>query len=140
MASKDVLLDTNGWIALLNTRDSLHGHAREVWRDLGRQTYRAVVTDWIIAEMGNGLARTTSRNEVRGAIERVFASPFAVVEFVDQRLLFEACELYQRRADKDWGLVDCASFLVMQRHGIELAFTNDHHFQQAGFRCLLRTN
>jgi predicted nucleic acid-binding protein len=41
------------------------------------------------------------------------------------------------REDKDWGLVDCASFAVMQDLGITEAFTDDRHFQQAGFRRLL---
>lgn len=31
----------------------------------------------------------------------------------------------------------CASFLVMEDNGISQAFTNDRHFEQAGFRNLL---
>jgi len=33
--------------------------------------------------------------------------------------------------------VDFASFIVMQERGITEAFTSDHDFEQAGFRCLL---
>ncbi len=40
--------------------------------------------------------------------------------------------------DKEWGLVDCVSFVVMREHGIEAALTTDRHFIQAGFRALLR--
>jgi hypothetical protein len=41
--SREVFLDTNGWFALLNSADALHA-------DAGR------LTDWVIAESGNGLA------------------------------------------------------------------------------------
>ena len=45
--------------------------------------------------------------------------------------------MFDRAGDKRWGLVDCASFVVMTGRGVTEAFTNDHHFEQAGFRCLL---
>jgi hypothetical protein len=45
--------------------------------------------------------------------------------------------MYASRPDKTWGLVDCASFVVMQDEGITEAFTNDRHFEQAGFTTLL---
>ena len=48
-----------------------------------------------------------------------------------------ALKLYAERADKAWGLVDCASFIVMSEQRISEAFTTDRHFEQAGFRCLL---
>ena len=48
--------------------------------------------------------------------------------------------MYEARADKTWGLVDCASFIVMADAGIQEAFTSDHHFEQAGFRRLLSIN
>ena len=46
--------------------------------------------------------------------------------------------LYRSRADKDWPLTDCISFNLMEEHGLTEAFTEDHHFEQAGFVALLR--
>jgi len=54
-----------------------------------------------------------------------------------KRAVDRALDLFTRRSDKTWGLIDCASFLVMQDQGISRAFTNDRHFEQAGFRNLL---
>jgi hypothetical protein len=51
-----------------------------------------------------------------------------------------ALDYFARYADKSWGLVDCASFVVMQQRGITEAFTSDRHFEQAGFACLLPGN
>lgn len=57
--------------------------------------------------------------------------------FVTPALMERALLLYSDRPDKAWGLVDCASFIVMKDEGITDAFTIDRHFEQAGFTCLL---
>lgn len=50
------------------------------------------------------------------------------------RHLFEhALDLYERRADKEYSLVDCTSMHLMLRREITHVFTNDHHFRQEGF-------
>jgi predicted nucleic acid-binding protein len=67
----------------------------------------------------------------------VIASPRCRVIFITEPLLRRALALFENRADKKWGLVDCASFIVMQDEKITEAFTNDRHFEQAGFKNLL---
>jgi predicted nucleic acid-binding protein len=47
-------------------------------------------------------------------------------------------ELFERRPDKEWSLTDCLSFRVMTERGLNEALTGDRHFEQAGFRALLR--
>ena len=44
-----------------------------------------------------------------------------------------ALDFYSSRMDQDWGLTDCASFLIMQERNIHQALAADHHFAQAGF-------
>ncbi len=96
-----------------------------------------MLTDWIIAETGNGLARTTARENFALAARRVLTSRNAQVLPVTAGLLTRALALYSERPDKTWGLVDCASFVVMADAGITEVFTTDRHFEQAGFKCLL---
>ena len=38
---------------------------------------------------------------------------------------------------KEWGLTDCASFVIMEENAITHALTTDHHFEQAGFVALM---
>ena len=39
--------------------------------------------------------------------------------------------------DKECGLTDCVSFVVMQERNLTQALTTDRHFGQAGFADLL---
>lgn len=47
-------------------------------------------------------------------------------------------DLYSRRPDRDYSLVDCISMNVMRDEGITDILTNDHHFAQEGFHILVR--
>jgi predicted nucleic acid-binding protein len=118
-----VFLDTNGWLALLNASDSLHSAASFAWAGLLDRGGRVVLTDWIVAETGNGLARSGARSRFAAAVELIRSSPRADLVHVSQALCDRALELYTRTLDKAWGLIDCASFLVMEDQGISQAFT-----------------
>lgn len=52
-------------------------------------------------------------------------------------LIDRAKNLYAARRDKEWGLTDCISFVLMSELGIHEAFTLDPHFIQAGFHRLI---
>jgi hypothetical protein len=55
------------------------------------------------------------------------------------RAIFDAgFDLYSQRPDKDWSLTDCISFVVMNRLRLTEALTADRHFEQAGFKVLLK--
>jgi predicted nucleic acid-binding protein len=52
----------------------------------------------------------------------------------------DALRKYRDFGDKEWGLVDCSSFQIMEKEQIREALTDDKHFQQAGFIPLLKEN
>lgn len=57
---------------------------------------------------------------------------------VSEELYKRAFELYRERPDKEWGVTDRISFVVMRGRGIQAALTTDEHFEQAGSQTLLR--
>jgi uncharacterized protein len=136
MASS-VFLDTNGWLTLLNSDESRHVEADGVWRELIGRGSRVVLTDWIIAETGNGSARSREKRKYLEAVQATINHPRVELIVVDEQLLRRSLELFAQHHDRFWGLVDCASFIVMRDRGITEAFTSDRHFEQAGFTCLL---
>jgi hypothetical protein len=137
MPAKIIFLETGGWLALLNEDDSLHARAVALWREMVGENCSVVLTDWIVVETGNGLARTRARRGFPGAVRQLRQSPRARIVSVTAVLMERALELYEERPDKTWGLVDCASLIVMADEGISEAFMTDRHCEQAGFTCLL---
>jgi predicted nucleic acid-binding protein len=137
--ANNVFLDTNGWLALLNSGDSKHHEADQLWRGLISRGVEVVLTDWIIAETGNGSARSRRRSRFSESAQATLVDPRVNLVIVHQDLLNRSLELFGQYADKSWGLVDCASFIVMRDRSISDAFTSDSHFEQAGFKRLLST-
>jgi predicted nucleic acid-binding protein len=88
-------------------------------------------------EVGNSLARRRYR-QGGVALRSLTTDASAVIEPITTKLFHRALDLYEARMDKEWGLVDCLSFLVMSDRGLTEALTSDEHFEQAGFIALLR--
>jgi predicted nucleic acid-binding protein len=57
---------------------------------------------------------------------------------VSEQLCARAFQFFRVRPDKEWGMPDCLSFIVMLDRGLAEALTTDEHCQQAGFHALLR--
>ncbi len=136
---RPVFVDTAYWIALLNPHDDLHEPARRVSASL--QAVRLVTSEAILVEWLNDFARRGRllRAAAAALVERLRLDP--AVEVVPQTSadFEEALRLYAERADQSWSHTDCSSFSIMRRQGITEALTYDRHFEQAGFKALLRS-
>src|SRR5437899_2464040 len=95
-----------------------------------------VVTDAVLLEVGNTLARS-HKQEAVAAIEQLLTSDDVQVIHLTPDLFQRAFTMYKTFQDKAWSLVDCVSFVVMQDAGITDALTTDQHFVQAGFQALM---
>jgi uncharacterized protein len=130
-------LDTAYVEAGVNARDQWHAAAARWERYLAVQRRRLLTTEYVLVEIANGLAAPRHRSRAVDLIRRLIASPNVEIVPASADLFRAALELYENRPDKDWGLTDCASFVVMADRGLTDAFTIDDHFRQAGFRPLL---
>lgn len=136
MSEEPVFLDTVGLVALLNADDWLHDEASTLFEEFGLTHRPVVTTNLVLAELGNGLARTVARATAGAFVREILHEPSARVLFVNPPLFQKGLDRYLRHEDKHWGLVDCISFEVMAEEGIREVFSADHHFAQAGFTCL----
>lgn len=132
-----VFIDTAGWLALINESDSLHKKAKEVEKSLKANKCLWVTTDFILIEVADALCAVSQRSKTAKFLQNIRKLKSVFVVALEQELLQQGLELYQSRLDKDWGLTDCISFVVMQHRGITEAFTSDKHFEQAGFTRLM---
>lgn len=131
------LADTVALIALVNTRDSLHEKAREVFSNLRRRNYSFVTTEFVLLEFANALSAPDFRVKAAIFIEGLRRSDDVEIVPASSELFRLGFELYKSRTDKEWSIVDCTSFIVMEEMEISEAFTEDHHFEQAGFVKLI---
>jgi predicted nucleic acid-binding protein len=119
----------------LNPSDRDHHSALEHSQG---QTQGLVTTTWVLVEFADAFCAIASRGRAARFIRGLRAEPYIEVIPLTRDQFDRALDLYERRADKDWSLTDCLSFLVMDDRGIRDALTADHHFEQAGFRALMR--
>jgi uncharacterized protein len=131
-----VCADSFFYFALVNPNDPAHAKAMAFTQGY---TGRTVTTRCVLTELADGWSKPSSRRLVFPRLLADLRSSVAttIVPTTDQ-LWQEAVDLYEQRADKEWSLTDCISFVVMQREGLTDVLTGDKHFEQAGFKALLK--
>ena len=136
----DIFADTAGWGHLVDPTQAYHGHAATIYRHARQERRTFITTNYILTELVALLISPLRipRPKIIAFIEGLKTSPYVDILHVDPTLDAQAWRLFTERPDKEWSLVDCTSFVVMRQRGIPEALTTDHHFEQAGFVCLLK--
>ena len=134
----EVFLDTSYALALSAPTDQYHDRALRLADELEAARARLVTTRAVLLEIGNALSRQRYRAAAVRLLQALEWDPTVEIVPLSEDLYAQAFELYSSRLDKEWGLIDCSSFVVMAERGITKALTADEHFQQFGFLALLR--
>jgi predicted nucleic acid-binding protein len=137
MPKNEVFLDTSYVIALSSSSDLYHQQAIKIANQLEKNETGLITTQAVILEIGNALAKQRYRNAAVELIISLESDPNVEIIPISQDLYERAFELYRNRMDKEWGLTDCISFIVMQDRFLDKVLTADEHFQQAGFQAVL---
>lgn len=137
MPARIVLLDTSFILALENRDDAYHEKAKSLDRELTLQEFTYLVPWAVLIEIADGYARIGRRHKALQLLDRFQTEEGYVVESLTVPMFQQALSLYRSRPDKEWGLTDCISFVVMDQWKTSIALTADVHFRQAGFTALL---
>jgi uncharacterized protein len=100
---------------------------------------RLITSDMVLVEVLNAFAEWGGhiRRTAVAAVQEITEDAATQVVPQTRRLFQEAFALYSQRLDKGWSLTDCASFIIMDKHRITDALTDDVHFVQRGYTALL---
>jgi predicted nucleic acid-binding protein len=128
--------DTFYFLALRNRRDEAHNRAKAITQQITGRTL--VTTAWVLTEIGDALAAPANRAGFGELLQFLRSNSQVMIVPPDAKLFEQGIEFYRRRPDKAWSLTDCISFVIMTDLEISEALTADHHFEQAGFRALLK--
>lgn len=131
-----MLVDTSGWLCVLDERDRRHGEAERLFL----AARRLVTHSFVIAELVPlATKRGFSRSRALVFIEELLDDTTIQIVWVDDLLTKAANRLLRSHDDKRWSLCDAVSFVIMSEEGISEALTTDRDFEQAGFVKLLES-
>lgn len=134
---RPIFVDTAALIALGNKRDWFHIQATKLLKQCITEQRRFVTTNAVLLELTNAFGAATYKSVALRLIYLIQTSPQWDIVFVDEALMERGLKHFAQRADKDWSLVDCIGMLIAEDFGCAEIFTNDHHFEQAGFVNLM---
>ena len=130
-----VFADTFFFLALLDRGDPMHARAIMEERSPRR---RFITTEHVLVELGDALHEPGQRGEFTAITDMVHRAAGWEVVPASPAFFKAGLDLFRRHRDKSWQMTDCLSFAVMRQRHLREALTGDNHFEQAGFKALLR--
>jgi predicted nucleic acid-binding protein len=126
-----IFVDTSFWVALASEKDPDHERVREVWRAFQSRPWHQhlLTTNHVIFESVTLAGARIDHAAGRGIGTRLYGETLASIHWATPTDERDAFSYYQRHDDKRYSAVDCLSFVVMQKRGIELAWTLDEDFR-----------
>jgi len=135
---KPVFVDTSAFIAMGNKRDQFHRQAIELRNQFIKSKRAHITTSAVLMELGNAFSPTQLRSTAIRLIDTIKISRFWQVIPINDDLFDRGFAKFKQMADKEWSLIDCISIVIAEEFRIIEIFTNDHHFEQAGFKILMK--
>ncbi|MFQ6107766.1 MAG: PIN domain-containing protein [Thermoplasmata archaeon] len=131
-----IYIDTSGFIALASRRDRNHAASEEFLRASLEEGHRFVTGKNVLIEYVDGLTKRATKREAIRHLDSILSSGFLLIEEVREEDWSLGSEYFRRYSDRAIDLTDSLSFAIMERLGIDSAFTFDTDFEAHGFVML----
>lgn len=126
--------DTSALYAVLDADDAFHERARAAWSSLLSEDETLVATNYVLLETFALVQARLGIDAVRGFSDDLL--PLIRTAWVTQEDHRGAVQALLAADRRELSLVDCSSFLVMRKLGLESAFTFDEDFEDQGFKTV----
>jgi len=128
---QSVFVDTGAWYAAMVRKDRDHEAAKQF---LKNNTFPLITSDYVMDETVTLLLSRVGHSYAVNFLDMLQTSRKIQLIYLTPTQISTTAILFRERADKEWSFTDCSSFVLMQEYQIQIAFTFDEHFKQAGFQ------
>ena len=125
-----VFIDTGGFIALVDERDSYHQEARSFYMSIGKST-SLITSLLVISETYTWLRYQTSHDlasRFLNIIEKAEKAGVLRVVLADDDTKNKTHAVLKNYQDQNLSYTDAASFVILENMGIQHVFGFDSHF------------
>ena len=119
-------------MAVLGAEEHRHKAAASTWARLVKSREVLITTNYVVVELFSLVQRRFGIAAVQALQNGVL--PILELTWIDEEIHQRAVAAVLAASKRDLSLVDCVSFEVMRRQGLDTAFTLDRHFSAQGFR------
>lgn len=130
----NVFIDTSALLSILDSAETNHARAKEIWERLVEQDERLVVHNYTLVETMALVQNRLGMEAVRAFQQD--AVPLLEIAWVDEASHTAGVAALLAANRRQLSLVDCISFHMMRQLGLSTAFAFDPHFAQQGFHTI----
>ncbi len=135
-SSKEIFVDTVGWIALEDVSDPFNSAAMAENRRLLQEGYHYVTTNFVLDEVYTILKERLGHSAAVRFGEKIRSSTIVAVVIVSPAMEDDAWSFFEHHSDSDASYTDFVSWAVMRKRAIQVAMTRDANFIDAGFQII----
>lgn len=130
--------DTSYFVARFSPKDEWAAAAAKAYAAL--RTVKITTTDEVLTEVLAAVSKSppSIRRAAVQYVEGIMNDPHIEVIPQSRSSFMGGLDLYGKRLDKHYGLVDCISMWTMRTKGLTEVLTSDDHFKQEGFIILMK--
>lgn len=121
-----IFADSNYFIGLYNSSDSLYQKASQIANKLETEDIRLVISNYVFLEVVTIMSQRLGKKFAIRLGSHLLGSGQVVIIHVDERLHELAWKIFQDIGKKNISFVDCSTLAVMRAEGIKKLLTFDH--------------
>ncbi|UCE12372.1 MAG: type II toxin-antitoxin system VapC family toxin [Candidatus Heimdallarchaeota archaeon] len=132
-----IFIDTGAFFASKVKNDVNNPSAVKIEKEIQQGKYgKMITTNYILDELYTLLRGRVSHEETIQIGETIRRSRNIRIIWILEALEEKSWDFFKEHQDKTYSFTDCTCFVVMRSLGINIAFSYDSHFEQAGFRII----
>jgi predicted nucleic acid-binding protein len=127
----NMFVDTSAFLAVLDEGDSNHSEAKAFWEKIINEGDLLLCHNYILVETSALVLRRLGMEAIRVFEQDIM--PILRIIWVNKEVHSAAVGAHLVADRRTLSLVDCVSFEIMRRTGVQKAFAFDRHFRDYGF-------